>query len=268
MYLSASATTPTVVRLKSNNSALAVPSAVTVSEGAHTTGFNAVTSAVSQSITVTITGTLGDVSKTDAITLYPSQSAAATLSKVSCGTQTLTGPTTKGCSVYLSSAATSPMTVTLKTDNASLQVPSSVTVAAGAMTAGFGATASAVSTPETATISASSGGVTQTEVLQLETSGTQASVPHQVQLSWNAAPVSSDPAVGYRVYRSGATTSSYQLLNSSIDTSTTYVDITVQSGQSYSYLVKSVDSSHPDADSRTRVGVVAVLAEVKGGAVA
>jgi fibronectin type 3 domain-containing protein len=49
--------------------------------------------------------------------------------------------------------------------------------------------------------------------------------------------------VGYNVYRAGAGSTSYQLLNSSSDTQTTYVDSVVQSGQTYDYVVKSVDSS-------------------------
>ena len=244
VHLDATARKSIVVSLTSSNAALKVPTSVTVSAGATSAGFNAVSSSVTSALSVTIKGYAAGVTKTDVITLYPASTASgASLSKVSCGSQTLTGPTTTSCSVDLSAAASSATAVTLSSNNTALKVPSAVTVAAGAKTASFSATASAVSTTESATISAVSGGVTQTDVLQLEASGTQASTSHQVQLSWIAAPASSDPAVGYLIYRSGATSSSYQRLNSTIDVNTSYTDGTVQSGQSYEYVVKSVDAS-------------------------
>ena len=67
--------------------------------------------------------------------------------------------------------------------------------------------------------------------------------PHEVELSWNAAISSADPAVGYYVYRSTGGSSSYQLLNTTEDIQTAYMDITVQSGLTYDYIVESVDAS-------------------------
>ena len=66
---------------------------------------------------------------------------------------------------------------------------------------------------------------------------------HKVDLSWDAPSSSPAPIEGYKVYRSTGSSSTYQLLNSSIDTQTTYVDSTVQSGLIYHYYVESVDSS-------------------------
>jgi fibronectin type 3 domain-containing protein len=48
---------------------------------------------------------------------------------------------------------------------------------------------------------------------------------------------------GYNVYRTPSGSSSYQLLNSSVVTQAAYVDSSVQSGQTYNYIVKSVDAS-------------------------
>lgn len=74
-------------------------------------------------------------------------------------------------------------------------------------------------------------------------SGTGQTVSHQVSLTWNAPTSSTDPVAGYNVYRAASGSSSYQLLNTSVDANTSYDDNTVQSGMSYSYYVESVDSS-------------------------
>ena len=73
-------------------------------------------------------------------------------------------------------------------------------------------------------------------------SGTGTSAAHEVDLFWSAPGSSADPVVGYNVYRSAGGGAS-QLLNPSVQTPTSFVDSTVVSGTSYSYIVKSVDSS-------------------------
>ena len=86
----------------------------------------------------------------------------------------LTGPTTKACSVYLSAAALSNTPVNLSSSNAAVKVPATVTVAVGRLTAGFSATVSAVSTTQTATLTGTSGGISQTlslSVLPATTAG-------------------------------------------------------------------------------------------------
>ncbi len=64
-----------------------------------------------------------------------------------------------------------------------------------------------------------------------------------MDLSWDAPSSSPDPVAGYNVYRSPSGASAYQQLNSSVLTGTTYTDLTVQAGQSYDYIVESVDAS-------------------------
>jgi Abnormal spindle-like microcephaly-assoc'd, ASPM-SPD-2-Hydin len=80
-----------------------------------------------------------------------------------------------------------------------------------------------------------------TQVISL--SGTGESASHHVDLSWGSPTDSSVSIKGYDIYRSTGGSSAYQLLNSSVDTETTYVDSTVQSGLTYDYIVKSVDSA-------------------------
>jgi hypothetical protein len=80
-----------------------------------------------------------------------------------------------------------------------------------------------------------------TDVIPL--SGTGETASYAVSLSWDAPASSSDPVAGYNIYRSLSGSSAYELLNSSVDTATTYVDNTVQAGLTYDYIVESVDAS-------------------------
>jgi len=75
-------------------------------------------------------------------------------------------------------------------------------------------------------------------------SGSGASSPssYEVNLTWDAPTSSPDPVAGYNVYRAVSGSSTYQLLNSSVDTSTTYTDTTVADNTSYTYYVESVDA--------------------------
>jgi fibronectin type 3 domain-containing protein len=66
---------------------------------------------------------------------------------------------------------------------------------------------------------------------------------HVVDLTWNAPSSSSDPVAGYNVYRAPTGTTSFQRVNSSKVAQTAYTDSTVTSGQTYEYMVKSVDSA-------------------------
>jgi fibronectin type 3 domain-containing protein len=72
---------------------------------------------------------------------------------------------------------------------------------------------------------------------------------HQVTLSWDPPSSSSDPVVGYDIYRATSGGSTYELLNSSTDSQTTYIDTNVQANVSYVYYVTSVDSSGAQSSS-------------------
>jgi len=62
---------------------------------------------------------------------------------------------------------------------------------------------------------------------------------HSVSLSWKAS--TSSNVTGYNVYR-GSIAGSYGLINS-MTSGTTYTDTTVQNGQTYFYVVTTVDSA-------------------------
>jgi len=65
---------------------------------------------------------------------------------------------------------------------------------------------------------------------------------HEVDLSWSAPTGSSDPIVGYNVYRAPSGTTSYQRINVTVETLTAYADDAVQAGVAYIYYVTSVDA--------------------------
>ena len=70
---------------------------------------------------------------------------------------------------------------------------------------------------------------------------------HAANLSWTA---STTPNVTYNVYRAAASTGPFTTpLNSSPITGTTYVDTTVQAGQTYYYVATAVAKGAESADS-------------------
>lgn len=181
---------------------------------------------------------------------YNNQGAAAgaALSAISCGTQSLTGPQTKSCSISLSTAALSSAAVKLSSNNPSLKVPADVKIAVGQSSATFDAVSAGVNQTAAVTITASFRGVTKSAALTLYPAGTNSGsgspppTQHKVQLSWSPAAGSSGIVAGYNIYRATAGLSSYALLNATLDTATNYVDVGVQSGTTYNYVVKSVDN--------------------------
>jgi hypothetical protein len=153
------------VSLSSSNSAVAVPSSVTVPAGSSTTGFSATVSAVTTAQTATLTATAGSATQMFSLQL---DALVPTLTGITCSNSSLTGSTTDSCSVTLNTAAGSGgLSVGLSSNNSNVTVPASVTVAAGSTTAGFSAAASAVSTTQAATLSATAGTVTKTYALAL-----------------------------------------------------------------------------------------------------
>jgi hypothetical protein len=67
-----------------------------------------------------------------------------------------------------------------------------------------------------------------------------ASIQHSVALSWNA---STSTVAGYNVYRGTVSGGPYAKINSSLVTTLSYTDSTVQSGTTYYYVTTAVDSS-------------------------
>jgi hypothetical protein len=234
-----------VVSLSSSNSAVTVPASLTVPASATSTAFTAAISACTTAQTATLTASAGGVSRTFAIQLNvvtPTLTINATT--INFGNVTLN--TTATQSMTLSSTGTAAVTVNSATITGTGFSLSGMTFPAtlnpgqnAALNVAFNPTASGVASG-TVTISSNS---STNPSMQVTLSGAGVAAAYQVNLAWNAPASSPDPVSGYNIYRAASGTGAYQLINSSPDTQSNYVDSTVKTGQSYDYQVKSVDSS-------------------------
>jgi hypothetical protein len=77
----------------------------------------------------------------------------------------------------------------------------------------------------------------------------------QVNLNWEAPSSPNDPIAGYNVYRAANGSSMYVLVNSSMETGTSFTDATVQAGATYDYYVETVDT---DGNSSAPSSTIAV----------
>jgi hypothetical protein len=234
------------VVLLSNNSAVTVPATVTVSAGATSAAFTAAVASVSTAQAATITASAGGVSKSVALQLNVSTTSSLSVNSTSVafGNVTLNTPATQ--SITLTSTEALPVTVSLATvagAGFTVQGTLPVTLNTGqslTLNIQFDPTVAGAATGTVTIISTS---VTNpTIVVALSGTGVT-SVAYEVNLSWTAPSSPSDPVVGYNVFRSVSGASSYQQLNSTVVTQTTYLDPSIQSGQSYDYEVVSVDGT-------------------------
>jgi hypothetical protein len=233
------------VALSSTNSAVSVPTTVTVPAGSATGSFSATASAVTTAQSATLTATSGTVTETFGLAL---DAYVATLSinasTIAFGSVDLN--TTSTQSLTLTSTGTAPVTVssvtisgtgftfsassfplTLNSTNPSTSVSVAFDpTAAGAATGQLTVTSNSA-TNGTANISLSGTGVTA----------------YEVDLSWYAPTSSPDPVNSYNIYRSPSGSSDYALMGSVKSTTLTYTDDNnIQDGQTYDYIVESVDA--------------------------
>lgn len=162
----------TTVTLTSNVPATAsVPATVLVPQGQSQAGFTVTTSAVSFTTPVNITASIGagaGQTKTGTITVLsgtvlPFLQSLAYVDYPNGFGLGLDGSFSTQVQVTLNKAATSPITVTLTTnDPIGVTIPMSVTIPAGQSTAQFTATFNPVTAPETVTITAQLGSFRKT----------------------------------------------------------------------------------------------------------
>lgn len=229
------------VTLSSSNAAVTVPGALTIPASATSAQFPASISAVGTPQTVTLSAAAAGISANFALQLHaaismltanattvafgdvaPQTTATQTVTLLSTGIQpvTVTAVSATGAGFSVS-GLTLPLTLNPgQSTNLEVQfAPGADGAAAGQLTI------------------LSNGSINSTIAIGL--SGTGA-MTYEVNLSWDAPASSADPITGYNVYRSAG--AGYQFLNA-VSGGTTYVDGSVQDGQTYNYQVTSVDAS-------------------------
>ncbi len=158
--LNQAATSAATVSLASNNGLLTVPANVTVGSGQSSATFTAASGTVSSSQSAIVTATLSGQNQQATISL--AAPVAAQLSSLSCSPATVTGPATSTCTATLTAAASSAASVTLASNNTNVTVPGSVNIGSGLSSATFTATVASVSSNQTALLTATLNGSSQT----------------------------------------------------------------------------------------------------------
>jgi uncharacterized protein (TIGR03437 family) len=156
------------VYLQSSDSTAKVPSFVVIPSGGTSTPFTITTAVVPAARTLTISAIYGSLKQSALLTVNPPGSPTLTGVTVSPGY--VTGGTNATGTVTLGAAAPlGGITVTLQ-NNAptTAQMPVFVVVPQGATTASFTIQTSHVTSPQTVTITASAGGITQTATLTVQ----------------------------------------------------------------------------------------------------
>lgn len=232
------------VSLASNNGAVAVPATVIVPASATSAVFTANVSPVTSTQTATLTASSGGIVESFVLHLNAAGPALSiSPASVAFGDVTVNTPST--LPVTLTSAGSAPVTInsaaltgtgfTMSGATFPVTLNPGLAVTLGVV---FDPTAAAAATGQLTIESNSS--TNPVAVILLSGTGVPS---HPVALSWDVPSSSPVAVVGYNVYRSVDGGGAYQLLNSSLDTKTTYLDTAVQSGSTYGYIVVSVDSS-------------------------
>ncbi len=233
----------TPVNLASNDPAVVVPATVTVPGGATSAIYSATISSVSTAQTATLTASAGGVSEEFPLQLNVA-APGLTINAASVAFGNVQVNTTVTQSVAVTASGPVPFAVTAATVQGAgfsisgatfpLTLTDGQTATINVM---FDPTAAGASTGQL--IIASSSLTGGESVVSLSGTGELL----EVNLSWNAPSSSPDPIAGYNVYRALSGSGSYEQLNPSIVTQTSYVDLTVSGGQTYDYVVESVDGA-------------------------
>jgi uncharacterized protein (TIGR03437 family) len=162
-------TTPATVMLQSSDSkAASVPASAIVPAGQLSASFTVSTSNVTAPLMIVITGTYANASQSATLTVNPS--GLPTPVSLTLNPLTVQGGNTSIGTVTISAPApTAGLVVDLTTDNPFVsQIPSFVVVTAGQTVASFTIATPTLSASQTATITASAGGVSQSATLTVQ----------------------------------------------------------------------------------------------------
>lgn len=243
VLLTATTRTRTYVALSSSNPAVAVPSLLTVRRGTMSVGFNATVAGVTNNQTATITAQYGGLSASFSIALSPSTktgtpAVSVNSTSISFGSVVLNSPVSQA--ITLTSTGTAPVTV-----NSAIVSGTGFSVSGATLPATLNpgqSLAQEVQFDPTMAAPYSGQLTIATNVSNTIVALSGTGVSYAVNLSWAAPTSSTDPVVGYNVYRALSGTTSFQRLNAAVDTLTNFTDSSVQAGASYNYFVKCVDA--------------------------
>ena len=150
-----------VVKLKSSSPSATLPATVSIAAGKTSATFTVKTTAVGSIKSLTITGTLGTVSRTATLTINP-----PVLELISFNPATVVGLTaSKGTVTLTGTAPSGGIIVKLSSNNNAVIVPLSVTVPGGSSTATFSAKTLSVASQVVGTVTGTQGSATKTATL-------------------------------------------------------------------------------------------------------
>jgi len=190
-----------------------------------------VSNAPNSPLSVMLSGT--GVSQVLQLSPNPAALSFGSVTTGSSGTQTVTLTNTGNSSVTLSQISVTGTGFSYS--GLALPIP----LSAGQSTSFNVIFAPATSGSLTGTATVVSNATNSPTTISLSGSGA-APVTHSVNLSWSAG---SSSVVGFYVYRGAQAGGPYTRLNSSLQTSMTYLDTNVLSGQTYHYVTTDVDAS-------------------------
>jgi hypothetical protein len=101
------------------------------------------------------------------------------------------------------------------------------------------------------TVTISSNAPNSPLIIQLTGDGTQKNQAPSVSLSWDNA----SQVVGYFVYRSSKSSGPYTKLNAQVDSATSYTDSSVTNGNTYYYVVTSVNAENVQSNYSKQISV-------------
>lgn len=229
------------VSLSSSNSAVTVPESVTVPEGSNSASFTAIVSSVDATQTAILTANANGNSEAFPLQLNIAEGLGISATNIAFGDVQLNTQVTQ--SVELTASGPLPIAIGAATvEGAGFSISGTsfpLTLIDGQATVevSFDPTSAGATTGQLTIVSTSlPNGAT---AISLGGTG----VLEEVSLNWDAPANSADPIVGYNVYRAPVGDDSFQQLNASTLNQTAYVDTGVQSGQTYDYVVESVDAA-------------------------
>jgi Abnormal spindle-like microcephaly-assoc'd, ASPM-SPD-2-Hydin len=244
------------VSLSSNNSAVTLPSHIWVGPKATSLSFTATVAAVTKAQTAFLTAFYNYAGvkspQTVSLNLYPLAESVLSVTPSSLSFGSVTLNTASTLSVTLRNTGNSPVSGTARVTGAGFSMPPGQ----GVLSPGQSSTAVVQFDPSS--VGAVTGSLTiQTNaenplvIVHLTGSG-GSTAQHSITLNWSAPANSPEPITGYITYRStnGGT---YTALNSTSSTGTTYLDMAVQPGITYSYYIKSVAQNSSTSDPSNMV---------------